>query len=1075
MKRALAERAKQSGHPSGLAPPHHPPPRPSMQTPSSSSMTPSSSAPPSSNTNTNTNTNTSESLQRQRVMPNSIKSSSLTSSTTATPSYSSSLSSKAIPKIPRVRLQQVQSSSDIPRVKVPKVTSSSSTTSFTEKTKSPRPKPSTTTSSSSHTPGSGNTTPRPSTSSTSTSGKKRQRTTSSTPAALVEKDSSSAANEDATADESSAFYLKHQNRALASELKQMKHHTTCLEHERDERRAQTQQALQLMTDLEAAWTSMEVVLKQQLLPNTTGNHDYGGDHNNHGENNNNTTTATNNHNHNRNHPINSPSTGNGESVELMGALVELLETTLYSSTTTPQPMDMDDNSNEATTETLTTRSLEAVSSRARLLQQCILKVLTSSNGSSTSTSSSSKSKALQHTAELTAQISTLQSKCKTMQTKIQELAKARDDATNSDRRVRRGLYRLASKRMKLEEVLKAVEDDNHMDGTHATWVALEEAAAAAAAAAASTTPRMNKSSSSAGQEDVSAIVKREDGQQQDNTTTAEQVDSAELAKLKKQLQDLEEIASSRETQIDELIKERESHQKRINELTLPPTPQSNNTTISENDVLKSNLYTETSTKLSTVERQLEEVRTRMADMKKDWSIQKGDSELARKALNDLMVKQKKRWTELTGEDWNNNTNNEDTAATATAAEKGSKLSSNNKESIAQAKRVVELEHKLKQALENVRQAESTRVSLAEAMKMNEQHQMKLEELKSKNAALVATKSAARASAGVAAANDGGVATTPGGGGTSSSSSSSLSLSKGKFISTGDKEIDRMFRKVRKELSAALLSKEGAKGKQDRAEKERDALVKTNARLLKQSTEKDDMNAKSLSTILHLKHMTEKLEQEKDIMEQTKKSATQLALAARLATNAKERVHEEALKQTKSMEEQLAKEKEECDQWRQQKEKADGKLIQLNAEIVDLKKNVTLSNKRCQELAEESTKAEEDKRRLLESLAVAQREANESKTKYANMCSSSSSSKSGGGSGDSRSSGFTADQLATQVSVLKGRLACPVCNHRDKKCILLRCRHMFCKQCVEENVRNRSRKCPACGQRFDNKDVADVWL
>ena len=38
----------------------------------------------------------------------------------------------------------------------------------------------------------------------------------------------------------------------------------------------------------------------------------------------------------------------------------------------------------------------------------------------------------------------------------------------------------------------------------------------------------------------------------------------------------------------------------------------------------------------------------------------------------------------------------------------------------------------------------------------------------------------------------------------------------------------------------------------RAEKERDALMKTNARLLKQSSEKDDMNAKSLSTILHLK-------------------------------------------------------------------------------------------------------------------------------------------------------------------------------------------------------------------------------
>jgi E3 ubiquitin-protein ligase BRE1 len=84
--------------------------------------------------------------------------------------------------------------------------------------------------------------------------------------------------------------------------------------------------------------------------------------------------------------------------------------------------------------------------------------------------------------------------------------------------------------------------------------------------------------------------------------------------------------------------------------------------------------------------------------------------------------------------------------------------------------------------------------------------------------------------------------------------------------------------------------------QQRAEKERDTLLKSNSRLLKQSTEKDDMNAKSLSTILHLKHMTEQLTTEKGLLEQQVKSAEQLALAARLATNAKERVTEEIVKE-----------------------------------------------------------------------------------------------------------------------------------------------------------------------------------
>lgn len=73
-------------------------------------------------------------------------------------------------------------------------------------------------------------------------------------------------------------------------------------------------------------------------------------------------------------------------------------------------------------------------------------------------------------------------------------------------------------------------------------------------------------------------------------------------------------------------------------------------------------------------------------------------------------------------------------------------------------------------------------------------------------------------------------------------------------------------------------------------------MQTNARLLKQSTEKDDMNAKSLSTILHLKHLTEQLAKEKENLEVQAKTAGQLALSARLTANAKERVAEEISKE-----------------------------------------------------------------------------------------------------------------------------------------------------------------------------------
>jgi len=150
----------------------------------------------------------------------------------------------------------------------------------------------------------------------------------------------------------------------------------------------------------------------------------------------------------------------------------------------------------------------------------------------------------------------------------------------------------------------------------------------------------------------------------------------------------------------------------------------------------------------------------------------------------------------------------------------------------------------------------------------------------------------------------------------------------------------------------------------------------------------------------------------------------------------------------------------------EKEFAEGKLLQEKARMSGLISDAQKAKKRCEELASESTKVQEEKQKVIESLAIAKREASEA---------TSFSQKLAESQGGGLVGGFTAEQLHTQVAHLKNRLVCPVCNVRDKKCILLRCRHMFCKQCVDENVKNRSRKCPACGGRFDTKDVADVWL
>jgi E3 ubiquitin-protein ligase BRE1 len=468
---------------------------------------------------------------------------------------------------------------------------------------------------------------------------------------------------------------------------------------------------------------------------------------------------------------------------------------------------------------------------------------------------------------------------------------------------------------------------------------------------------------------------------------------------------------------------------------------------STEQVKRSDLYAQLTSKLATSDRKILEFEEGLGKIREECSQALGNAELARTALEDLQSKHSKKWAELSQE-----AEEDELAVTSTKS---------------QGEQIVTLQHKLTQALENVRQAETTRRTLTEAVTMNESLQAKLDEIKTKYGALQAGRSSSNSN------NNSGSSTNHV---STSSSSGGLSTPKPKSSSTpaqsaekGEKmeRLHREYRKVRKELAAVTASKEAAKSKLERIEKERDALVQTNARLLKQSAEKDDMNAKSLSTILHLKQVTDQITKERKSLEQQAKSANQLALAARLAANGRERVSEEFMKEKKTLEQQVEDWEHKHTGLLKEKETMNGKNSQQKAKMEALLKDVDKAKSRCEELATESTRLQEEKQKMMESLAIAQREATDAVKASEGLRGSS------GGSGIP--SEFTAEQLNTQVSVLKSRLACPVCNHRDKKCILLRCRHMFCRPCVDENIKNRSRKCPACGQRFDTKDVADVWL
>ena len=262
-------------------------------------------------------------------------------------------------------------------------------------------------------------------------------------------------------------------------------------------------------------------------------------------------------------------------------------------------------------------------------------------------------------------------------------------------------------------------------------------------------------------------------------------------------------------------------------------------------------------------------------------------------------------------------------------------------------------------------------------------------------------------------------------------------------------------------------------------------MKSNARLLKQSAEKDDINARSLSTVLHLKELTEQLKLEKEAASLETKTGKQMNVALRLADNAKDRVAEVMANEREEMEGKVSSLERSCERLQTEKDKAMQQISLKEIELAQIAGRTSNLKSRCDELVAELSTKMEEQQQLSEALDVARREIAAAKQQAAaaaasqigptGLASSSATAVLSSSSSGPSSEGFTAEQLSKQVTVLKGRLACPVCCHRDKKCILLRCRHMFCRQCIDENIRNRSRKCPACQTRFDTKDVQDIWL
>eukprot|EP00816_Leptocylindrus_hargravesii_P000665 CAMPEP_0196827490 /NCGR_PEP_ID=MMETSP1362-20130617/94183_1 /TAXON_ID=163516 /ORGANISM="Leptocylindrus danicus, Strain CCMP1856" /LENGTH=885 /DNA_ID=CAMNT_0042208129 /DNA_START=510 /DNA_END=3167 /DNA_ORIENTATION=- len=507
----------------------------------------------------------------------------------------------------------------------------------------------------------------------------------------------------------------------------------------------------------------------------------------------------------------------------------------------------------------------------------------------------------------------------------------------------------------------------------------------------------------------------------DETLTVAETDSDTA----KRLSELDALCDTREKRISELLENQEQLQKKINNLSTPPEPPSPDT------IKKSEPYLELKAAKIRSESTIERLTSKRKIAEEGWSEAKGAVELAKKTARELQEKHDRRWTEIT------------------------KDLDDKKKSVTQkeASHDVTLEHKLRQALEAARLGESTKKALREAEELTENLQDQVNGWKLKFEEAVANGKGSNSNSPVPATPE-------------SASHRSHTPSRDRDIPY--EKLKRDNSKLRKEVTAVHASRDAAKAKVERAENQCESFAKQNARLLKQAHEKDEVNANALSSILHLKHLAELHAQEKEALEKKAKAASQLALAARLAANAKERLEEEAKKEKEALEEKL-----EAAELRQkslfaENTVANAKMRQSSGQVERLEKQMKAARERCEELISVSSAAEEDKTRLAEKLSVAEKELKRGNV----IMDDSSRSKKRSRSSDSQ---FSREELELTIESLMKRLSCPVCDFGQKECMITSCRHMFCKKCIEKNIKNRNRKCPACGARFDAKDVADVFL
>jgi len=504
------------------------------------------------------------------------------------------------------------------------------------------------------------------------------------------------------------------------------------------------------------------------------------------------------------------------------------------------------------------------------------------------------------------------------------------------------------------------------------------------------------------------------------------------------LQQLEDLCSHRMKKIEELANNSAALENRITQLTTENSKMIDAVTSGDGGSSStSRVLMEITNKLKATEAQLRNEKELNDILKPQYSVMEGKLQQSEKALSEVEAQNSRRWEAL-------------------LAEKDGRQSAMERE-------IVTLKHKLHQSLEGARLAETVKSTLNETRLLAEKLQNHNTDLKKKNTEL--TKKKSEASGKAAAKKPTGKETVA----DLLKVNTDLRKKLGEQNATNDslilevrklsmwKRTPRTSHEIYQNLTKNLLEHSNKPAQQIEALVERfESVSQSNLKLLKENDDKDKTNTMAKSEIIKLRQLNEVYKDERLSLLRQVKDAEELGTASRRAVSLGEKIREEMIKQEEvceGLQSEMVKVKNEAIKV---KAVADEEQQHLQATLKALEEDKVNLVARCDELTKMNGLAANEKTQLEEKIMLDAR-------------------KNQNNVGLSGSADADVKLLLQQNSILKGKLTCHVCNTREKDCIITRCNHMFCKQCIENNLSLRKRNCPACNTRYSDTDVKDIWL